>query len=96
MGKKLLCPRSEKEPLCGDWNKQLHTGNNQGMLSVQHIQWPVQQLDRGCSVTAELWDSFRPVLGHSLSKSPYPVPPQGAIGVGSAFGGWSPREQGVL
>lgn len=65
------------------------------MLSAECIQWPVQELNRGCSVTAELRDSFTPVLGHSLSKSSYPVS-QGAIGVGSAFEGRSPGEQGVL
>ncbi|NXR73562.1 IPIL1 protein, partial [Pycnonotus jocosus] len=42
-------------------------------------------------LTAELMESFRRVFVDSMSESFYPVP-QEAIGVGSAFEGWSPRE----
>ncbi|NXT07142.1 IPIL1 protein, partial [Prunella fulvescens] len=42
-------------------------------------------------VTAELMESLRRVFVDSVSDSFYPVP-QEAIGVGSAFEGWSPRE----
>ncbi|KAM4902376.1 uncharacterized protein FYW23_002970 [Sylvia borin] len=66
-------------------------GNRPGILLVDRVQWPVEKLERGCSVTAELMESLRRVLVHSVSNSFYPVP-QEAIGVGSAFEGWSPRE----
>ncbi|NWT63443.1 IPIL1 protein, partial [Erythrocercus mccallii] len=39
----------------------------------------------------ELMEGLRRVIAHSVSNSCYPVP-QEAIGVGSAFEGWSPRE----
>ncbi|NXK70913.1 IPIL1 protein, partial [Sylvietta virens] len=42
-------------------------------------------------VLAELMESFRPVFVDSVSNSFYAVPEE-AIGVGSAFEGWSPRE----
>ncbi|NWZ80655.1 IPIL1 protein, partial [Poecile atricapillus] len=42
-------------------------------------------------VTAELMESFTRVFVDSVRNSFYPVP-QEAIGVGSAFEGWSPRE----
>ncbi|XP_038009669.1 inositol 1,4,5-trisphosphate receptor-interacting protein-like 1 [Motacilla alba alba] len=66
-------------------------GNEQGNLLVDHIKWPVEDLERGCSVTAELMKSFSRVFVDSASNSFYPVP-QEAIGVGSAFEGWSPRD----
>ncbi|XP_068034873.1 cyclic nucleotide-gated channel beta-1-like, partial [Anomalospiza imberbis] len=65
-------------------------GNEQGILLVDGIQWPVEDLERGCSVVAELMESFTRVFVDSVSNSFYPVP-QEAIGVGSAFEGWSPR-----
>lgn len=58
---------------------------------MDRIQWPVEDLERGCSVTAELMENFTRVFADSVSNSFYPVP-QEAIGVGSAFEGWSPRE----
>ncbi|XP_053833828.1 uncharacterized protein LOC128807437 [Vidua macroura] len=67
------------------------TGNEQGVLLVDGIRWPVEELKRGCSVIAELMESFTRVFVDSVSNSFYPVP-QEAIGVGSAFEGWSPRE----
>ncbi|NXK58880.1 IPIL1 protein, partial [Sylvietta virens] len=42
-------------------------------------------------VIVELMKSFMPVFVDSVSNSFYPVP-EAAIGVGSAFEGWSPRE----
>ncbi|NWZ61614.1 IPIL1 protein, partial [Acrocephalus arundinaceus] len=42
-------------------------------------------------VTAELMENLRHIFEDSVSNSFYPVP-QEAIGVGSAFEGWSPRE----
>ncbi|XP_058718367.1 uncharacterized protein LOC131591567 [Poecile atricapillus] len=66
-------------------------GYTQGILLVDHIEWPVEDLERGRSVTAELMESFTRVFVDSVRNSFYPVP-QEAIGVGSAFEGWSPRE----
>ncbi|NXM47914.1 IPIL1 protein, partial [Gymnorhina tibicen] len=43
----------------------------------------------------DLMDNFTIYFGHVLSNSFYPVL-QRAIGVGSAFEGWSPREQDVV
>ncbi|NWT15123.1 IPIL1 protein, partial [Vireo altiloquus] len=45
--------------------------------------------------TTDLMDNFTIYFGHVLSNSFYPVL-QRAIGVGSAFEGWSPREQDVV
>ncbi|NXR72745.1 IPIL1 protein, partial [Pycnonotus jocosus] len=44
---------------------------------------------------SELMEHYGAAFGHVLSNSFYPVL-QGAIGVGSAFEGWSPREQDVV
>ncbi|RLV62687.1 hypothetical protein DV515_00019049, partial [Chloebia gouldiae] len=45
----------------------------------------------GCSLTADLMQSFTRVFVDSVSNSFYPVPEE-AIGVGSAFEGWSPPD----
>ncbi|NWZ00328.1 IPIL1 protein, partial [Loxia curvirostra] len=45
--------------------------------------------------TIDLMDNYTVYFGHVLSNSFYPVLEQ-AIGVGSAFEGWSPREQDVV
>ncbi|NXF17699.1 IPIL1 protein, partial [Rhodinocichla rosea] len=45
--------------------------------------------------TIDLMDNYMVYFGHVLSNSFYPVL-QRAIGVGSAFEGWSPREQDVV
>uniref|UniRef100_A0A8U7M0F7 Mab-21-like HhH/H2TH-like domain-containing protein n=1 Tax=Corvus moneduloides TaxID=1196302 RepID=A0A8U7M0F7_CORMO len=70
-------------------------GNKRGILLVDRIQCPVEDVERGRSVAAELMESFTRVFIDSVSNSFYPVP-QEAIGVGSAFEGWSPREQDVV
>ncbi|KAM4783702.1 uncharacterized protein ACIQIH_006396 [Cyanocitta cristata] len=70
-------------------------GNKQGILLVDRIQCPVEDVERGRSVAAELMESFTRVFIDSVSNSFYPVP-QEAIGVGSAFEGWSPRDQDVV
>ncbi|XP_051625794.1 inositol 1,4,5-trisphosphate receptor-interacting protein-like 1 [Manacus candei] len=62
---------------------------------VHMIKWSVQDLKRGCEDTTVLMENFTFVFGHLLSDSSYPVP-QRAIGVGSAFEGWSPREEDVV
>ncbi|XP_054129897.1 inositol 1,4,5-trisphosphate receptor-interacting protein-like 1 [Melozone crissalis] len=74
-----------------DREKTRDAGNEQGILLVDRIEWPVEDLERGCSVTAELMESLTRVFVDSVSNSFYPVP-QEAIGVGSAFEGWSPRD----
>ncbi|RMC14517.1 hypothetical protein DUI87_09614 [Hirundo rustica rustica] len=37
-------------------------GSKGGILLVDHIQWPAEDLERGCSLTAELMESFRRVF----------------------------------
>ncbi|XP_058663677.1 inositol 1,4,5-trisphosphate receptor-interacting protein-like 1 [Ammospiza caudacuta] len=66
-----------------------------GQVIMQRIRWPVQDLQRGCQWTMNLMDNYSPYFRHVLSNSFYPVL-QRAIGVGSAFEGWSPREQDVV
>ncbi|RMB98600.1 hypothetical protein DUI87_24816 [Hirundo rustica rustica] len=72
-----------------------HIQENIGRMLVERIQWPVQDLQAGCEWTAGLMDNYTVYFGHVLSNSFYPVL-QRAIGVGSAFEGWSPREQDVV
>ncbi|XP_059327684.1 inositol 1,4,5-trisphosphate receptor-interacting protein-like 1 [Ammospiza nelsoni] len=74
-----------------DREKTRYAGHEQGILLVDRIEWPVEDLERGCSVIAELMESLTRVFVDSVSNTPYPVP-QEAIGVGSAFEGWSPRD----
>ncbi|RLV62380.1 hypothetical protein DV515_00019375, partial [Chloebia gouldiae] len=63
--------------------------SNQGGLSVQRIQLPVMELEKGCWLISDLMAKLRDVFDQGLSQSFYPVP-QEAIRVGSAFEGWSP------
>uniref|UniRef100_A0A8C3R881 Mab-21-like HhH/H2TH-like domain-containing protein n=1 Tax=Cyanoderma ruficeps TaxID=181631 RepID=A0A8C3R881_9PASS len=88
-----LCDGGNEERGTGGISNQDRppVGTRPGILSVDRVQWPVEELERGCSVTAELMESLRRVFVDSMSNSFYPVP-QEAIGVGSAFEGWSPRE----
>ncbi|XP_064515565.1 inositol 1,4,5-trisphosphate receptor-interacting protein-like 1 [Pseudopipra pipra] len=69
--------------------------HNLRWLLEEHIQWPVQDLEEGSEMTTFLMDSFVIIIREILSNSSYPVP-QRAIGVGSAFEGWSPREEDVV
>ncbi|CAN8179212.1 unnamed protein product [Coccothraustes coccothraustes] len=66
-----------------------------GEIIMERIQWPVQDLQAGCEWTTDLMDNYTVYFGHVLSNTFYPVL-QRAIGVGSAFEGWSPREQDVV
>ncbi|XP_032940485.1 inositol 1,4,5-trisphosphate receptor-interacting protein-like 1 [Catharus ustulatus] len=68
---------------------------NIGRILMERIQWPVQDLQAGCEWTRNLMDNFALYFGHVLSNTFYPGL-QGAIGVGSAFEGWSPREHDVV
>ncbi|KAL9854601.1 uncharacterized protein GJ701_003925 [Geothlypis trichas] len=99
-GKQVNVAASEKEDSNGgkeesgsggmeDREKTRDAGNEQGILLVDCIQWPVEDLERGCSVTAELMENLTRVFLDNKSHNFYPVP-QEAIGVGSAFEGWSP------
>ncbi|XP_032917788.1 inositol 1,4,5-trisphosphate receptor-interacting protein-like 1 [Catharus ustulatus] len=69
--------------------------DNIGRVLMERIQWPVQELQAGCEWTQNLMDNYALYFGHILSNSFYPGL-QRAIGVGSAFEGWSPREQDVV
>ncbi|XP_032917768.1 inositol 1,4,5-trisphosphate receptor-interacting protein-like 1 [Catharus ustulatus] len=69
--------------------------DNIGRVLMERIQWPVQELQAGCQWTQNLMDNYGLYFGHVLANSFYPGL-QRAIGVGSAFEGWSPREQDVV
>ncbi|XP_063253462.1 inositol 1,4,5-trisphosphate receptor-interacting protein-like 1 [Prinia subflava] len=69
--------------------------DNVGRILMERIEWPVQELQAGCEWITGLMDNYIAYLGEVLSNSFYPVL-QPAIGVGSAFEGWSPREQDVV
>ncbi|XP_041263130.1 inositol 1,4,5-trisphosphate receptor-interacting protein-like 1 [Onychostruthus taczanowskii] len=69
--------------------------DNFGRIIMERIRWPEQDLEKGCTWTTTLMEHFAYYFREVLSDSFYPVL-QGAIGVGSAFEGWSPREQDVV
>ncbi|XP_063250909.1 inositol 1,4,5-trisphosphate receptor-interacting protein-like 1 [Prinia subflava] len=66
-----------------------------GRMLLQRIQWPRQDLKKGCRWTAALMENLAFYFPHVLSTTFYPVLHR-AIAVGSAFEGWSPREQDVV
>ncbi|TRZ26911.1 hypothetical protein HGM15179_000152 [Zosterops borbonicus] len=66
-----------------------------GRRVMERIQWPVQDLEEGCRWTTTLMNKFVMYCQRVMSNSFYPVL-KPAIGVGSAFEGWSPREQDVV
>ncbi|XP_063253467.1 inositol 1,4,5-trisphosphate receptor-interacting protein-like 1 [Prinia subflava] len=68
---------------------------NIGRNLMERIEWPVQDLQAGCEWITGLMENYIAYFGEVLSNSFYPVL-QPAIGVGSAFEGWSPREQDVV
>ncbi|TRZ09180.1 hypothetical protein HGM15179_017926 [Zosterops borbonicus] len=59
------------------------------------IQWPVVDLEEGCSMISHLMGKLTSIIGLGLSDSFYLVPGD-AIGVGSAFEGWSPRAEDAV
>ncbi|XP_032917092.1 inositol 1,4,5-trisphosphate receptor-interacting protein-like 1 [Catharus ustulatus] len=72
--------------------------DNVGRIIMERIQCMrirIQDLQKGCEWTRNLMQNFAPYFRHILSNSFYPGLQQ-AIGVGSAFEGWSPYEQGVV
>lgn len=64
-------------------------------LLDERIQWPVHDLQTGCNRTMALIDSFTSIIGRALAGTFYPVLQQ-AIGFGSAFEGWTAREEEIL
>ncbi|RMC14527.1 hypothetical protein DUI87_09624 [Hirundo rustica rustica] len=54
VAKKKMEEKTEKTPR--------DAGSKGGILLVDHIQWPAEDLERGCSLTAELMESFRRVF----------------------------------
>ncbi|XP_017594287.1 PREDICTED: inositol 1,4,5-trisphosphate receptor-interacting protein-like 1 [Corvus brachyrhynchos] len=64
-------------------------------LLEERIQWPVQDLQTGCRRTTALMDNFITVLRRALNGTFLPVL-QRAIGFGSAFEGWTAREEEVV
>ncbi|KAI1237502.1 hypothetical protein IHE44_0013579 [Lamprotornis superbus] len=88
--------RSDEAENSGEEDGEYHIlDSDLRWLLDKHIQWPVLDLQRGCEWTTDLMDNYAVYFGHVLSNSFYPVL-QRAIGVGSAFEGWSPREQDVV
>ncbi|XP_050191529.1 inositol 1,4,5-trisphosphate receptor-interacting protein-like 1 [Myiozetetes cayanensis] len=87
--------REDHEDFAPEVEEEATVENAMRWLLVQLIPWPVQDLKRGCEVTRVLIDNFTFVFGHILSNSFHPVP-QSALGVGSAFEGWSTREKDVV
>ncbi|KAL9854602.1 LOW QUALITY PROTEIN: inositol 1,4,5-trisphosphate receptor-interacting protein-like 1 [Geothlypis trichas] len=63
-------------------------GNKQGILLLDHIEWPVEDLESASSLIAELMESLMHVFLDRVCNSFYPVPEE-AIAVGSAFERWS-------
>ncbi|OPJ81324.1 inositol 1,4,5-trisphosphate receptor-interacting protein-like 1 [Patagioenas fasciata monilis] len=68
--------------------------NEPGMFFEEHIQWPVQHLDRDYQTVRDLMETFILVFQYLLSNACFPVLEK-AIEVGSAFEGWSPREEDI-
>ncbi|XP_032918240.1 inositol 1,4,5-trisphosphate receptor-interacting protein-like 1 isoform X2 [Catharus ustulatus] len=68
---------------------------NLGSLLEERLHLPALDLDKGCSIITDLMDKLTDIFGQSWSNSFYPVP-QEAIGVGSAFEGWSPRAEDLV
>ncbi|KAM9291425.1 inositol 1,4,5-trisphosphate receptor-interacting protein-like 1 [Morus bassanus] len=66
-----------------------------GRFFEEHIQWPVQDLATECLVVKDLVGDLLRVFQVLLSNSFFPVL-QPAIGVGSAFEGWSPHEDDAV
>ncbi|XP_065492660.1 inositol 1,4,5-trisphosphate receptor-interacting protein-like 1 [Caloenas nicobarica] len=60
----------------------------------EHIEWPVQHLDRDCKSVRALMEIFIHVFQHFFSNTSFVVLEK-AIEVGSAFEGWSPREEDI-
>ncbi|XP_064279060.1 inositol 1,4,5-trisphosphate receptor-interacting protein-like 1 [Passer domesticus] len=87
--------RSDEADNSSEEDEDHVSDNDLRWLLDERIQWPVQDLQRGCEWTLDLMDNYTIYFGHVLSNSFYPVL-QRAIGVGSAFEGWSPREQDVV
>ncbi|XP_066042870.1 inositol 1,4,5-trisphosphate receptor-interacting protein-like 1 [Chamaea fasciata] len=69
--------------------------DDMGRRVLEHIRWPVQNLKKGCKWTSALMENYAIYFRLVLSNSFFPVL-EPAIGVGSAFEGWSPREQDVV
>ncbi|XP_075008570.1 inositol 1,4,5-trisphosphate receptor-interacting protein-like 1 [Calonectris borealis] len=66
-----------------------------GRIFAKRIQWPVQNLAYRSLVVEELVGDLLRVFQELLSNSFFPVL-QPAIGVRSAFEGWSPRKEDVI
>ncbi|XP_065492812.1 inositol 1,4,5-trisphosphate receptor-interacting protein-like 1 [Caloenas nicobarica] len=68
--------------------------NDPGRFFVEHIQRPVQNWDRECEAVKNLVERFLFVFKYVVFKPWYPLLEK-AIEVGSAFEGWSPREEDI-
>ncbi|KAM6069268.1 inositol 1,4,5-trisphosphate receptor-interacting protein-like 1 [Theristicus caerulescens] len=86
---------SENEQVDEEEEEDNDDANDVGRFLEEHIQWPVQNLATECEVVKQLVGALVHVLQVLLSNSFFPVL-QPAIGVGSAFEGWSPDEKGII
>ncbi|KAF1476722.1 Inositol 1,4,5-trisphosphate receptor-interacting protein-like 1, partial [Pygoscelis antarcticus] len=93
-----LRKRSCEEVSSSDENQDEEEGSDHedvGRLLEEHIQWPVQNLAKVCQVVEDLVGDLLNLNRSLLVNNFFPVL-QPAIGVGSAFEGWSPRENDVV
>ncbi|XP_075008520.1 inositol 1,4,5-trisphosphate receptor-interacting protein-like 1 [Calonectris borealis] len=91
---------SDREQVVEEEEEEEEEGGNGDVYDLQrfydeHIQSPVQNLATECKEVKLLVDHFILVMEKLFSKSFFPVL-QSAIGVGSAFEGWSPREEDII
>ncbi|OPJ81291.1 inositol 1,4,5-trisphosphate receptor-interacting protein-like 1 [Patagioenas fasciata monilis] len=68
--------------------------NDPGRFFEEDTQWPDQNRDRECKSVLSLMEIFTAVYQQFFSNTCFPVLEK-AIEVGSAFEGWSPREEDI-
>uniref|UniRef100_A0A8B9NH84 Mab-21-like HhH/H2TH-like domain-containing protein n=1 Tax=Accipiter nisus TaxID=211598 RepID=A0A8B9NH84_9AVES len=86
---------SDREQVEEEAEEDSDSENDLGSFFVEHIQWPLQNLARDCQVVKGIIDDFILIFRTILSNTFFPVL-QPAIGVGSAFEGWSPRKEHII
>ncbi|KAM6360339.1 inositol 1,4,5-trisphosphate receptor-interacting protein-like 1 [Alca torda] len=86
---------SESEQVQDNEEEANDDANELRRIFEEHIQRPVQNLASECLTVKELVGNFILVFRALLSNSLFPEL-QSAIGVGSAFEGWSPHEEDVI
>ncbi|XP_065492698.1 inositol 1,4,5-trisphosphate receptor-interacting protein-like 1 [Caloenas nicobarica] len=92
-------PESEEESSDSDVEEEEHEDGNDdaddaGRFFEEQIEWPVQHLDRDIEIVRDLMEIFILVFQYLFSNTSFVVLEK-AIEVGSAFEGWSPREEDI-